>query len=129
MENVQVTLGAHTASTTEVTIAWDVGSGPGAGLSDTYFENVPVVGGASKGTARVSAERTIVVTYSGAPEPADGGDSVLRILLQFPDRNTAIACRHPGMADQYYLTVTLTFDSSGALRESTAKESVSLGAI
>jgi hypothetical protein len=129
MENVRVTLGAHTASMTEVTIAWDAGTGPGAGLPDTYFENVTVVGGASKGTARLSTERTIVVTYSGAPEAADGGDSVLSILLQFPDRRTAIACSHPGMADQYYLTVTLTFDSSGALRESTAKESVSLGNI
>ena len=129
MENVRVTLGTNTASATELTITWDRGTGPGAGLPDTYFEQVTVVGGASKGTATFSPERTLAVTYAGAPEPADGGDSMLRIILQFPDRRTAIECSHPGMADRYYLTVTLTFDSSGALRESTAVESVSLGNI
>lgn len=127
MENVQVSVGARTGSTTEVTITWDPGTGPGASLPDAYFEKVEVVGGASRGTAHFSTERTITATLSSTPELADGGNSVLRFVLLFPDRRTAIACRHTGMADQYFLTVTLTFDSSGSLGESTAEESVSLG--
>ena len=128
MENPHVTVATRAGSTTEATITWDRGTGPGAGLSEAYFEKVQVVG-SSAGTASFSPERTMVVTLTRAPEPADGGGSVLRFLLLFPDRRTAIDCRHPGMADQYYLTVTLTFDGAGSLKESTAEESVSLGNI
>jgi hypothetical protein len=127
MENVTVTVEVRTATATEVTITWDQGTGLGAGLPDSYFEQVKVVGGASEGTAVFSPERTIVVTLSRVPEPVDGGGSLLRFVLQFPDRRTAIACSHPGMADQYFLIVTMTFDASGALRDSTAEEDVSLG--
>ena len=86
-----------------------------------------MAGGASEGSASFTPGRTIEVTLSASPEPADGGESLLRFVLLFPDRRAAIACRHPGMADEYVLTVTLTFDASGSLKSSTAEESVSLG--
>jgi len=128
MENVRVVAESRATGDTQVTITWDQGTGQGARLPASYFDAVELASTGPQGDARFEPDRTIVVTLSNAAPVADGGSPELSFVLVFPDRAEVIDCDHPGMKDQYFLTVTLTRDASGALTGS-AKESVSLGAI
>jgi hypothetical protein len=119
----------------ELRVVWDRGSGRGAELPDHYFAEVEL----SAGTAAEIRAVVQSVELSAAREITARLDAqALSTLLQrqdqfvislaFPDRGTAIDCRHPGMADRYFLDVLLVFQS-GALSRSEMTQRKQLGAI
>jgi hypothetical protein len=128
MENVRVVAESMPTGGIEVTITWDQGTGQGARLPSSYFDAAELAPSGPQGDVRFEPDRTIVVTLPNSTPAVDGGSGAPSFVLVFPDRADVIDCDHPGMKDQYFLTVTLTADTSGALTGS-AKESMSLGAI
>jgi hypothetical protein len=138
-----------------VTIEWDPGTGRGAALPASYYHEVTLARAGTRlgdGTvpdhqfvAEVNAtgDRQIVVRLTGLDAlwnagtdagASDGDAGVtpprrVALLLHFPDRAKHIDCTHPGMNDDYYLTVTLTFSAPSQLEKSTFEQRVSVGAV
>lgn len=142
------------ASGTFVTIEWDAGTDRGAALPASYFREVTLAkdgvrlpdgtppGNAFVADVRATGDRQIIVRFTGLDalwSSGDGGASAgdagaqperrLAFVLQFPDRAKHIDCTHPGMNDEYFLTVTLTFSDPNHLATSTFEQRVSVGAV
>ena len=119
----------------ELKVVWDRGSGRGAELPDTYFDEVTLSASTGAEVQAVvqsvehSAAREITVRFDArALSTLLARQAEFTISLQFPDRSKAIDCTHPGMADAYFLDVLLVF-VSGELSTSQTTERKRLGAI
>jgi hypothetical protein len=123
-----------TAAAPTLSLTWSAGTGRGAQLPASYFDDVmvapetdAVVRGLITGVTHTAA-REIVVTFIDLSNFLTS-QSQLSFTLQFPDRRQFIDCQHPGMADRYLLEVTLSFDSNGALTDQQLTQRAELGDI
>jgi hypothetical protein len=119
----------------ELRVLWDAGTGRGAELPDHYFDSVRLsidLGAQIKALVQSvvhSAPREITVHFDGQALAAFlETENTVELTLEFRDRATVLDCSHPGMADVYFLDVTLVFQG-GALSSSRVTERKRLGAI
>lgn len=121
------------AATPELQLLWDRGTGPGAGLPASYFDAVRV------SDRRPGHERVVSATHVAAQEirirlSAVAGaayledDVDLSFTLEFPDRELALDCTHPGTSDSYLVEITLQL-RHGTLAGSSVRQTVQFGDI
>lgn len=113
------------AATTVIHIAWDAGTDRGAGLPATYFEKVTLQPKSIVKKTEPAGEREMIVTLDGARSAHAGKTETFS--LEFEDRREFISCAHGGMADKYFLSVTVTFSADGSTATATFEQKVALG--
>lgn len=112
-----------------VRITWDPGTEKGSFLPTAYFEAVRIED--KQGiveSVKLTNNYEITVKFRELASYLQR-EKVLDLSLVFPDRRQYIDCRHPGMSDIYYLSMSLYFTDEGALDTVTFKQSVSLGPV
>ncbi|MCB0212008.1 MAG: hypothetical protein KDJ52_21885 [Anaerolineae bacterium] len=112
-----------------VRLTWDEGTEQGTALPKSYFEAVTVED--ELGIVQsigLTHEREITINFADLPAYLQKKKSI-DLSLIFPDREQFISCHHPGMADRYLLTMSLTFTQENELDKVTFKQVVRLGAI
>jgi hypothetical protein len=120
------------ASTPSLLIVWDVGTGRGAELPETYFEKVKLADDGQDAPPITSVEyrggRELIVTFGNLESYLSSRDT-LSFVLEFPDRLGYINCSHPGMMDRYQLRVTMTFTSNHDFVNAQFEQIKNLGAL
>ena len=114
-------------SATELVVTWAQGDGFGADLGDDYVREVQISQAGNPDVVSVTAAafeapHTLRLTTTG---PRQG---TTEVSLRFPDRAGFTSCTHPGMGDDYFLVLGLTF-RAGALQTFSAAEDRSFGAL
>jgi hypothetical protein len=123
-----------TAAMPELHVRWNAGTGPAADLPASYFDRLELADDTETEVKGViesvshSSERELIVKFRSLSEILQA-TSELALKLQLPDRNTAIDCEHPGMADRYLITLTLAFDDQSQLTDLSYSEQLVAGAI
>jgi hypothetical protein len=132
MTNPRVTEFDSELPTPSLVIIWDVGTGRGAELPDSYFEQVQLVADGQDAPPITSVEyaggRELAVTFGNLESYLSSRDT-LSFVLEFPDRLGYINCGHPGMMDRYQLRVTLTFTSNNDFVSGQFEQIKNLGAL
>lgn len=119
-----------------LTILWDTGTEKGALLPPSYFAEVILNKGSGTepelsdliSSVSASAAQELTVTFKSLSSYLETHQT-FKFRLEFPDRIRFIDCTHSGMADRYFLDVTLHFNSTGLFEKATFEQRTSLGAI
>ncbi|MBK9054274.1 MAG: hypothetical protein IPL78_26210 [Chloroflexi bacterium] len=116
--------GLQADGTVQVRIVWEQGTGCGADLGNDYFEKVTLADDLGLvESVTLTAEREITLIFA-EPPAADSFD----LALLFPDRIEFVECTHPGMRDQYELSVSFQVAADGHI-EANFEQKIHFGPI